>query len=332
MKPIRIDRIQPEAALPGGEFTIRGERLMQGSRPEVLFGDARGSIVIGSEEMVIARVPDTASTGELVLRHEGGESGAYPCAIGIQLADSLHPVANPAVDAEGNIYTTFSGTRGQKTSVSVYKLDTNYQLSAFATEIMNATGLAFDSEGILHVSSRNDGTVYQVSPSGSVKTFVEGMGIATGICFDPEGNLYVGDRSGTVFKINAERDVFVFATLEPSISAYHLAFGPDGYLYVSGPTTSSHDSVHRVAPTGEVETFFRGLGRPQGMAFDRDGNLYVCASWRGRRGVVRINKTAQAEHFLSGHAIVGLAFMPSRSLAVASNNSIFRVDVDIAGY
>lgn len=330
MSPIRIDRVQPEAALPGGEFTIRGSNLSGVVRPEVLFGDTAGSVVVGSGNLVIARVPDAPSYGELTVRRDGDTSNAYHCAIGIQIADSLHSVANPACDDEGNIFTTFSGSRGQKTAVSVYKIDLNYDCRPFASDIMNATGLAFDQRGLLYVSSRNDGSIHQITPSGNMTTFVEGMGIATGVCFDPAGNLYVGDRSGTIFKINPDRDVFVFATLEPSIAAYHLAFGPDSYLYVTGPTTSSFDSIQRVAPNGEAELFYRGLGRPQGITFDGAGNLYCAASYAGRRGVVRINPAREAEHFLSGHNIVGLCFMPSRSLAVATNNSIFRVDVDIA--
>jgi sugar lactone lactonase YvrE len=330
MSSIHIDRVQPEAALPGGEFTIRGTNLGGEVRPEVLFGDAHGAVVVGSGSMVIARVPDAPSYGELTVRREGAVSNAYHCAIGIQVADSLHPVASPACDQEGNIYTTFSGSRGQKTAVSVYKIDLNYDCRPFASDIMNATGLAFDQDGMLYVSSRNDGIIYQITPSGTMTTFVEGMGIATGLAFDPAGNLYVGDRSGTIFKINPARDVFVFATLEPSIAAYHLAFGPDSYLYVTGPTTSSFDSIQRIAPNGEAELFYRGLGRPQGITFDRDGNLYCAASYSGRRGVVRINPAREAQHFLSGHGIVGLCIMPSRSMAVATTNSIFRVDVDIA--
>ena len=80
-----------------------------------------------------------------------------------------------------------------------------------------------------------------------MSVFVEGMGVATGMAFDSEDNLYVGDRSGTIFKISPNRQIFVFATLEPSIAAYHLAFGPDGYLYVTGPTTSSFDCVYRIS-------------------------------------------------------------------------------------
>jgi hypothetical protein len=141
-----------------------------------------------------------------------------------------------------------------------------------------------------------------------MSVYVEGMGVATGIAFDSEHNLYVGDRSGTIFKISPGRQIFVFATLEPSISAYHLTFGPDGYLYVTGPTTSSFDAVYRISHEGEVETFYRGLGRPQGMAFDEEGRLYVAASIAGRKGVVRIYPDRRADLFLSGPGIVGAAF------------------------
>jgi sugar lactone lactonase YvrE len=196
---------------------------------------------------------------------------------------------------------------------------------------MNATGLALDSEGVLYASSRHDGVVYQVSPGGNLAVYVEGMGVATGIAFDQDGFLYVGDRSGTIFKISRERQIYVFATIEPSIAAYHLAFGPDQYLYVTGPNTSSFDAVQRVSPAGQVEVFYRGLGRPQGMAFDAKGNLYASASLEGRRGIVRITPDAKAELFLSGPAIVGVAFAPSKAMILATNNSIYRVDVGIEG-
>src|SRR5208282_3906093 len=123
---------------------------------------------------------------------------------------------------------------------------------------------------------------------GRSMQWVEGMGTATGLAFDKNGSLYVGDRSGTIFKIGADREIFVFATLEPSIAAYHLAFSPTGELYVAGPTTSSYDRIVRINRQGEVSLFYRGLGRPQGLAFDREGRLYVAASLNGRRGVARI--------------------------------------------
>jgi sugar lactone lactonase YvrE len=327
----QIHEVSPVAAIPGGEFQIRGKGLAASARPQVRFGEMPAPVVIGSDSFVIVRVPDGASANEMTVGGEQHASVPWTCGIGIQVADSLHPVSNPVVDRFGNIYTTFSGSAGQKTPVSVYKIDTNYRPKPLVSDLMNATGLAFDAEGVLYVSSRHDGVVYQVSPAGNLAVYVEGMGVATGIVFDNDENMYVGDRSGTVFKISRQRQIYVFATLEPSIAAYHLAFGPDQYLYVTGPTTSSFDAVHRVSKDGHVETFYRGLGRPQGMAFDVKGNLYVAASLGGRRGVVRIAPDVSAELFLSGPAIVGLAFTPSKSLVLATNNSIYRVEVGIEG-
>jgi sugar lactone lactonase YvrE len=269
--------------------------------------------------------------GDLIVEAGKQSSRVWNCDIGIQIAENLYPVGNPAVDSFGNIYVTFSGSRGQKTPVSVYKIDASYTPKPFVTDVMNATGLAFDKEGTLYISSRYEGIIYQVTPAGAVSVYVEGMGVATGIAFDPEENLYVGDRSGTIFKISRSRQIYVFATLEPSIAAYHFAFGNDGYLYVTGPTTSSFDSVYRVSANGEVETYYRGLGRPQGLAFDAEGRLYLAGSLAGRRGVVRFDQKGTPSLFLSGPGIVGLAFTPSRSLAVTTNGALFRVDAGIAG-
>jgi len=327
----QISQVTPAAAIAGGELQIRGKGFAKADRPRVTIGDVGAPVIIGSDSLIIARVPEGATAGEVVIESGQLASESWACDIGILVAESLHPVANPAIDSFGNIYTTFSGSRGQKVPVAVYRVDLNYNLKPFINELMNATGLAFDPEGMLYISSRYDGMVYQATPTGNMTVFVEGMGVATGIAFDRDQNLYVGDRSGTIFKISPNRQIFVFATLEPSIAAYHLAFGPEGYLYVTGPTTSSFDSVYRISREGEVEVFYRGLGRPQGLAFDDEGRLYVAASMGGRKGVVRIYPDRRADLFLSGPGIVGLAFAPSRSLIVATTNALHRVDVGIKG-
>ena len=326
-----ITQVHPGAAIQGGELEIRGTGFSHGNRPKVLIGDVSAQIIVGSDSFVIARVPEGADNGALHVDNGDRISAAWLCEIGTPLASDMHPVASPAVDAAGNIFTAFSGARGQRTPVSVYKIEKNRPATPMLADIMNATAVAFDREGLLYISSRQDGIVYQSTPNGQLSVFVEGMGVATGMAFDDEGNLYVGDRSGTIFKVSPTRQIYVFATVEASIAAYHLAFGDDKYLYITGPTTSSFDVVSRIAPNGEVEVFYRGLGRPQGLAFDGAGNLYVAASIRGRRGVVRITPAAEAELYLSGQGIVGLAFTPSAELAIATISAIHLVDVGIAG-
>jgi sugar lactone lactonase YvrE len=329
----KIESVKPAAALPGGEVFIRGSGFSSRNhtRPQVHFGAAEGSLMLASENLLIARVPEGAAGGAVRVCMGTVESAPFPMSLGAQIVDNLHPVGNPAVDGEGNIYVTFSGQRGQKVPVSLYKVTSNFTVKPYITDLMNPTGLAIDREGNLYVSCRNDGTIHRVSPDGRSMQWIEGMGIATGLAFDKIGNLYVGDRSGTIFKIGADREIFVFATLEPSVSAYHLAFSPAGELFVTGPTTSSFDRVYRITPAGEVEVFFRGLGRPQGLAFDRAGNLYVAASLSGRRGIVRVNQQAQAEIALSGSNIVGLALLPSHRAFVATNTALFSLDWDVEG-
>jgi sugar lactone lactonase YvrE len=256
------------------------------------------------------------------------------------MAENLHPVANPAVDADGTVYATVSGGRGQSVPVSIFSIARDFQVRPFVRELMNATGLAFDADGYLYVSSRAEGTVYRVSPSGAMSTYAEGMGIATGIAFDGDGNLYVGDRSGTIFKVRpdrgagvdaAERETFVYATLEPSIAAYHLAFNDAGVLFVTGPTTSSNQAVWAIDRDGRTTVFYQGLGRAQGMAFDVDGNLYVAASLHGQRGIVRITPQREASLAVSGNDLVGLAFLEDGCAALATRDALYHVALDVEG-
>jgi len=250
----KIESVKPAAALPGGEVSIYGSgfAVRNHSRPQVQFGTAEGSLIVAADNYLVARVPEGATGGAVRVLMGSVESAPFPMALGVQIADNLNPVMNPAVDSSGNVYVTFSGQRGQKVPVSLYKVTANHAIKPYVTELTNPTGLAIDHEGYLFVSCRNDGTIHRVSPDGRSMQWIEGMGIATGLAFDKSGNLYVGDRSGTIFKIGPDREIFVFATLEPSVAAYHLAFSPTGDLFVSGPTTSSFDRLYRITPAGEV--------------------------------------------------------------------------------
>ena len=321
----RIESIAPAAAIPGGEVEIRGTGFATRThvRPQVRFGEAEATLALASPQRLVARVPEGANGGVVRVVASEHESQPFPIAVGMQIADNLHPVASPAVDMDGNIFVTFSGPRGQRVPVSLYKITANFSVKPFVTSLTNPSGLAVDRAGNLFVSCRNDGTIHRVAADGRAEQWIEGMGVATGLAFDRDHNLYVGDRSGTIFKISPSREIFVFATLEPSVAAYHLAFHPSGELYATGPTTSSFDRVYRISQGGDVTTFFRGLGRPQGLAFDLDGNLFVAASLGGRRGIIRINPNGRAELALSGSGVVGMALLPSGRAIVTTSSAVF---------
>src|SRR5262249_42932356 len=185
MGDITIKNVLPRAALTGGEVVIEysGHQRAGTSQPQVRFGDFSAQITLASSSQIIAKVPESSAesgTSELVVATNGDTSRPFPYEIGKKLASNLHPVANPAIDAEGNAYATYTGGRGQKTPVSIYKVTPKGAVTPFVTDIMNATGLAFSLSGDLFVSSRYDGNVYRVDRAGRTELFTEGMGIATG--------------------------------------------------------------------------------------------------------------------------------------------------------
>ena len=334
--------VSPSAAMPGGEVSIDGTALHSSAvdLPRATIGDLDASTTLSRNTRVTIEIPDGCISGDLVLHHAGGKSNALYLHVAVPMAENLHPVSNPAVDADGNVFATVSGPRGQQVPVSVFRVERDFQMRPFIRELLNATGLAFGPDGYLYISSRAEGTVYRASPDGAVSLFAEGLGLATGLAFDAEGNLFVGDRSGTIFKIphdrgaprsHTDREIFVFATLEPSMAAYHLAFNSDGTLFVSGPTTSSSQIIHRISREGTVTPFFKGLGRAQGMAFSAAGDLYVAASYRSQRGLIRITPAGEASLALSGSNLVGLAFLDDGCAALATRDALFHVDLEVDG-
>jgi hypothetical protein len=334
-----LSSIEPQAALPGGHLTLFGEGLgPAGSLPTVEINGVPALVTLARPDRAIIRVPEGVLPGPVILSVDGQSSNALPVSIAVPMAENLHPVANPAVDSEGNVYATLSGSRGQHMPVSVFRISpapegVTHELRPLVREILNPTSLAFGPDGLLYVSSRADGTILRIDRSGLAQPFAEGLGIATGIAFDQQGDLYVGDRSGTIFKIRAAtpsspQETFVFATLEPSISAYHLAFDSRGTLYVTGPTTSSSQSIHAIDRDGSARIFYRGLGSAQGMAFnpaDPEENLYVAASLHGERGIVRITPSGEATLVVSGSNLVGLCFLPNGKVALATREAVYSV-------
>jgi sugar lactone lactonase YvrE len=214
--------------------------------------------------------------------------------------------------------------------VSIFRVSRSGRRESFVSGIVNPTSMTFDANGDLYVSSRFEGSVYRVKPDGTYETYATDLGIACGLAFGRDGILYVGDRSGTVFGVTPDGVTTTIATLPSSVAAYHLAAGPDGHVYVTAPTLGPYDHVYKINPSEKtVDRLYAGFGRPQGLAFDSQGNLYVVEALAGWSGLYRLRNDEKPELILAGQGLVGVAFDPTGGLVVSSNDTAYRLDVPI---
>ena len=332
----KIVAVDPPYAVAGGEVVIdcTGLDTREPSRCAVLVGDTPAQIVALGPRRVLVTVPETKG-GRLPVTLWSGDEASDPAYITVarKLAGDLHPVSNPAFDPDdGALFVTRSGSRGEELPVTLFRIDLSGDVSEYSGDIANPTGIAFGPDGQMFVTSRLEGVVYRITPFKEAVSFARNLGVATGIAFNSDGLMHIGDRTGTIFKVNGIGEERAWTQLEPSVSAFHLAFGPDDSLYVAGPTVTSFDSIWRINADGDIDVFYKGLGRPQGLAFDRDGNVYVAAALRGRRGIVRISPNgADAKLVVAGVNLIGLAFSAAGEMAVVSIDSVYSLPTQIKG-
>ena len=289
-------------------------------------GDQTSRALFASSSKIVIAIPSQLDGGPTPIRLDDVPGEAVYVTVGAVWATGLHQVDNPVFDRDGNLFVTYSGSRGQEAPVSIFRVTSAGTREPFLSGIVNATSLAVAPDGHLYVSSRFEGAVYRVEPDGTHTQVASDLGVACGLAFDPEGWMYVGDRSGTIFRVRDGRAT-AFATLPPSVAAFHLAMSPRGELFVSGPTLGSYDHVHRITRDGEVGTVPTPFGRPQGLAFSPDGVLHVIDALAGASGLYRLaDIDGEPQLVVSGTALVGVAFGPRGELVVSSNDTVYRFD------
>lgn len=334
LSPGRITAVRPLWGIEGGRVLVEGTAFpVDPNLPTVRIGAQPARLAQASPTALTLIIPPGLEGGSTPIRVDelAGETAYID--IGVPFVTGVHQVDSPAFDRLGNLYVTFSGSRGQQVPVSIFVVRPDGTREPFVTGVPNPTSLAFDADGRLYVSSRFDGSVYRVEPDGQATLFASDLGVACGLAFASDGTLFVGDRSGTILSIERDGRGRAFATLPPSVAAFHLAYGPDDCLYVAAPTLATHDAVYRIDPRGGVSICCGGFGRPQGLAFDAAGHLYVVDALAGNSGLYRVRLDApdDPELVLAGGELIGVAFDPHGGLAVGSAETVYRLNVNLRG-
>ena len=322
-KPLpTISAITPARAVEGGRVTLRGSGFPL-EQTRVLLGDAPARLVFASNTRLVIAIPGDLDGGEIPVRLSDVNGETVSLSIAAPWATGLHQVDNPVFDPRGNLFVAYSGSRGEEAPISIFRVTRAGTREPFASGIVNATSMARGPDGQLYVSSRFEGAVYLVRDDGSHEQVASDLGVACGIAFDSDGWMYVGDRSGTIFRVRDGR-AHAFATLPPSVAAFHLAMSPLDELFVSAPTLGAYDHVYRIGRQGEVRTLPAPLGRPQGLAFSPDGVLHVIDALAGASGLYRFDDPeGTPELVVSGGSLVGVAFGASGEMVVASNETAY---------
>src|ERR1700727_1450575 len=99
----KLTHLEPAASLPGGEVTLEGTGLSPELQAEV--AGVPALVTLARPTRATIRIPEGVLPGNIVVTHAGVASNPLPLNIAVAMAENLHPVANPAVDALANVYT-----------------------------------------------------------------------------------------------------------------------------------------------------------------------------------------------------------------------------------
>ncbi len=194
------------------------------------------------------------------------------------------------------------------------------------------TGLAFDGNGDLYVSSYGANQITKITPSGTESLFapLPAESGPEGLAFDGSGNLYVAlSNINQIYKITPEGTPTLFATLPANSFAFGLAFDGIGNLYETG----LDNTIRKITPGGAVSLFatLPNYTDPEavGLAFDSSGNLFA-AGLSGEISKITPDGTVSLFATATNEGLLYIAVTDDlgHPLALPSNSIFADYDVD----
>jgi len=189
---------------------------------------------------------------------------------------------------DGNRQLLYAG--GEQGEIYRGHLDGTWRMVATCGEGSFVLGMALDARGDLYVCEAGNARLLKINATDfTVSEISRGTPERPMKCpnypaFDREGRLFVSDSGswgaddGVIYSVSAETGTSVWATA-PHDFTNGIALAPDGrHLYVveSGGSKVWRTTIEDDGSAGESKIVWHVPGTvPDGLAFDRDGNLYI---------------------------------------------------------
>jgi sugar lactone lactonase YvrE len=228
--------------------------------------------------VVAAACAATAAAGSVALGHD--DDGVRPLGPDAQWTTVFKPPAGVGIegltaDRRGNLYTPGRGV----VPCPVFKVGTGVVGNIAGP--CNPAGLAFGPDGRLYVTNSDQIVVFRPSETAppTAEVYATGVPGANGVAFDERGDLWVSDggtAQGRVWRIGRDRTPVEMFRVQPLANdALPGGVGRDNRGLPPGTITITETGRQASNTLGSQHIVANGL------AFGRDGTLYVADTARG---------------------------------------------------
>ena len=141
-------------------------------------------VAFASSRRLVITVPEDLEGGPTPVKIPGAPGETVVRLGRREVGDRAAPGRQPGLRRHGNLFVTYSGSRGQEAPVSIFRVTRDGTREPFVSGIVNATSMAIGPDGALYVSSRFEGAVYRVDDDGTHEQVASDLGVACGLAFD----------------------------------------------------------------------------------------------------------------------------------------------------
>lgn len=205
-----------------------------------------------------------------------------------------------------------SGTLFVATPSRIYRLTSAGALGLFASGLCCMSKIEFGPDGNLYFANENTNQVMFIRPDGSTSVVTSGLQHPLDVAFSPAGEMYVSEFGKDILRVSAGGTASFFgeADFGPN-DPLHITFDAKGNLYGHGNgTLFKFDSAGRdmgFKIDNDDPRYMLGYPKanPGGIAFDRNGYLYVADSPNAK--ITRISPDGHLEILVRGFNPNGIA-------------------------